>query len=107
MKKTIQICPKCKAPLKFRDWSKRYERTSPWQEALADCQNGCGKYGLRYFEGKPTCEPYQVKPAAKKTIRGSYKLQPNRVAAIVALYGSVQNYLDKGVLVGMPLQSIS
>lgn len=31
----------------------------------------------------------------------------SREAAIVSLYGSVQNYLDNGVLVGMPLQDNS
>lgn len=107
MDKTLQPCPLCESPLKFRRWGNRFPKGYIWREALADCERGCGKFGIRYFDGKPTCEPYQVKPAARKTSRGSWKLPPDRVAAIVALYGSVQKYLDNGVLVGMPLQSKS
>lgn len=105
MSKPVLPCPNCGTPLVFREWSKRWGKQSLWREALADCKTpGCGKWAVRYFDGKQTCEPYQVKPPAKKTKRGSWKLEPCREAAIIAVYGSVQIYLDTGILVGMPLQ---
>mgnify|MGYP001491093346 CR=1 FL=1 len=104
MRKTTQLCPKCHKPLIFRDWSKRYPKGSRYREALADCHYGCGKFGLRFFDGVPTCEPYQVKPPAKKTETGSYKLTKERKAAICALYGSPQRLLDTIPLVGITVQ---
>ena len=99
MSKPIIPCPKCSAPLKFRKWSGRVG------EALADCLQCCEKWQVRLYKGIPTCKPYQVKPVAKKTKRGSYKVEPGRKAQIEAIYGSIQKYIDSGILVGMPLQS--
>jgi hypothetical protein len=62
------------------------------------------KWQARFWKGQPTCDPYQVKHPAKKTERGSWRLPPERVAAMCAMYGSVQEYLDKSVLVCMSLQ---
>lgn len=98
MSKVVIPCPKCNSPLSFRQWSKRNG------EALAFC-NTCGeKWQVRMDKNLPTCEPYQVKQPAKKTARGSYKLEEERMAAIKAIYGSVQNFLDTCPLVSMPLQ---
>lgn len=94
MEKTVQTCPRCSQPLSFREWSNRYEKGYIWQEALADCQYGCGKFGLRYFDGKPHSEVYQVKGPAQKTAHGSYRLNPEYKDAICAMYGSVQSALD-------------
>lgn len=105
MAKQIIPCPKCRQPLTFRGWSNRYPRGYERREALAHCPTGCGKYAIRYFKGIPASEPYQVKPPAKKTARGSYKTTPQRKAAIEAIFGSIQEFIDKGILVGMPLQS--
>lgn len=97
------ICPKCQCPLKFRRWSNRLPVRS---EALAVC-SGCGElWQLRYFEGKPTSEPYQVKTKAEKTQRGSWRSTPEREAAIVSMYGSLQNFIDTAPLVCMSLQYI-
>lgn len=93
-------CPRCGQPLKFRRWSRRKPAKS---EALADCQL-CGKVQARFFQGKQTSEPYQVRPKGKSN-RGSYRLSSKRKAAIVAIWGSVQNYLDHSVIqVGMTQQ---
>lgn len=92
------VCGICAAPLKFRRWSKRQG------EALADCPRGCGKWQIRYFDGKPSSEPYQVKPKAQKLKRGSWRLSEGRAAAIAAVYGSVQAFLDDAPLVCMSLQ---
>lgn len=102
--KAVQACPHCSTPLEFRQWSERYPKGLRWREALAKCPNGCGKFGVRYFDGRPTCKPYQVKKPARKTSRGSWRLQPDRAAAITALYGSVQEFLDNSPLVCMSLQ---
>jgi len=95
MKKTSQPCPKCHNPMSFRRWSNRYPKGYIWQEALADCPSGCGKFGLRYFDGKPHSEVYQVKKPAEKTARGSYRLRQDYNDAICEVYGSVQAALDK------------
>ena len=84
--------PKCKcgSVLKFRSWSRRYP---PKSEALADCP-GCGeKWQLRYWQGQPTSEPYQTR-RTEKPCRGSYRISVTRRAAIVACWGSVQEFLD-------------
>lgn len=81
---------KCGAPLVFRRWSRRLPAKS---EALAECPQGCGMWQIRYYEGKPTSEPYQVRVREKKHA-GSYRLSSSRKAAIVALWGSVQKFLD-------------
>ncbi len=94
MEKTVQTCPRCSQPLNFREWSGRYEKGYIWQEALADCPQGCGKFGLRYFGGKPHSEVYQVSKPAEKTVSGSYRLKPEHKDAICAVYGSVQSALD-------------
>lgn len=99
MSKIIILCPKCNTPLKFRKWSKRDG------EALADCTKCNEKWQVRLYKGIPTCRPYQVRPPAKKIARGSYKVEPGRKAQIEAIYGSIQSYIDTGILVGMPLQS--
>ena len=54
---------------------------------------------IRYYQGKPTSEPYQVRQAAKKTRSGSYRTYPEREAAIIALWGSVQHFIDSAPLV--------
>lgn len=95
VKRTVQLCPKCHCPLRFRKWSGRYPKGYIWQEALADCESGCGKFGLRYFDGKPHSRIYQVKKPAEKTCRGSYRLLPEHFKAICERYGSVQVALDK------------
>lgn len=94
-------CLKCQTTLTFRRWSNRLPKKT---EALADCKQCGEKYQIRYWNGHRTSEPYQVKTTAKKTCRGSYKVHPDRKAAIVALYGSVQNFLDTCPLVSMSLQ---
>jgi len=88
------VCPKCETPLKFRRWSKRYPAKS---EALAECTNGHGYFQVRYWNGRQTSEPYQV-ATKEKDVSGSYRLKRERKAAIVAQWGSVQNYLDFGSL---------
>jgi len=98
MTKPIIPCPKCNTPLVFRRWSKRDG------EALADCVPCSEKWQVRLFSGSPTCEPYQVKRPAAKTERGSWRLPPERAAAICAVYGSVQKFLDTQPLVCMSLQ---
>lgn len=94
MNKTIQACPKCNNKLVFSRWSNRYPNGYIWQEALAVCPSGCGKFGLRYFDGKPNSLVYQVKKPAEKLARGSYRLLPEHFAAICEVYGSVQRALD-------------
>lgn len=95
-------CPKCKSPLKFRRWSDRRPAKS---EALADCTGCSEKWQIRYWNGKPSSEPYQVSAKLAKSRRGSWRLSGSREAAIIALWGSVQNYLDNSSLVSMSLQS--
>lgn len=95
------ICTVCGALLKFVRWSKRYPEKS---EALAVCPAGCGKFQIRYCKGKPTTEPYQVRKC-EKNCRGSYRLSEKRQIKIIALWGSVQNYLDNSVVqIGMTQQ---
>ena len=91
MNKTVQKCPHCISPLKFRGWSNRKPLKS---EALAECPNGCGKFGLRYFDGRPTSAPYQVRGRARKTKSCSARTEPERYAAIVALWGGFQAFVD-------------
>lgn len=94
-------CNKCGCDLIFRRWSNRRPVKT---EALAVC-SVCGElWQIRYFDGKPTSDPYQVKSKSEKTKRGSWRLSPEREAAIVAMYGSVQRYLDQSPLVCMSLQ---
>ena len=94
---------KCGNALNFREWSKRLP---PKSEALADCP-ACGeKWQIRYWNGLPTSEPYQVKSRARKTERGSWRLSEQRKAAITAIYGGVQEFLDNAPLVCMPVQLI-
>jgi RNase P subunit RPR2 len=93
-------CPVCDQPLKFRKWSERQPAKS---EALATCPVCGQKYQVRYFEKRPTSAPYQVKPL-HKAARGSYRLTREREAAIRALWGSVQEFLDHAPLVGMTRQ---
>lgn len=88
-------CPKCETPLKFRAWSNRYPKASRWREALAMCENGCGKWAVRYFDGQRTCEPYQVRAKARKTKTCTARTDPQRYAAIIALWGSFQNFVDQ------------
>lgn len=105
MVKRVVLCPQCKNPLKFRGWSKRYPKRSRWQEALAFCPAGCGKFAQRYFDGEPTCEPYQVRAKGRKTRQCSAKTDPDRYAAIVALWGSFQNFVDQvNILPGVTQQ---
>ena len=93
-------CPKCHGRLKFREWSKRLPAKS---EALAVCV-GCGeKWQVRYWNGKPTSLPYQV-GRCRKPVRGSYRITRERVAAIAAMWGSVQEFLDYAPLVCMSVQ---
>lgn len=96
------FCPDCNQPLKFSRWSKRLPAKS---EALAICPAGCGKFQVRYFQGQPTSEPYQVR-RTQKPCRGSYRITAKRRAAIVAVWGSVQNFLDYApvVLISMSKQ---
>ena len=87
-------CPKCNTPLKFRKWSNRYPINFRWREALAECSNGCGKFGVRFFNKHPTCDPYQVRESAKKTKSCSARTDPERYAEIIALWGSFQAFVD-------------
>lgn len=82
----------------------RYGRGSRWREALAECPRGCGMWQVRYFDGLPTSEPYQVRVKAQKAARGSWRLSNRRLAAINAVYGSVQMFLDSAPLVCMSMQ---
>ena len=91
---TAPVCGVCGSALKFRRWSRRYAKESRLREALADCPAGCGKWGLRYFDGKPTCDPYQVRAKGDKVARGSYRLRAARLDEIVQAWGSVQEFLD-------------
>lgn len=93
------VCPKCNNFLKFREWS---DRLPPKSEALAECLHGHGFWQIRYFQGQPTSEPYQVRKPAEKTVHGGYRIKPARAAAIVAAFGSVQEYLDYGPLFSLP-----
>jgi len=97
------VCGICNSTLKFRRWSDRLPKFS---EALADCPNGCGCWQVRYFNGRQSSEPYQIKPKAQKQKRGSWRLSDNRAAAIAAMYGSVQAFLDDAPLVCMSMQLI-
>ena len=97
-------CKDCGADLVFRAWSDRLPAKS---EALAECSECGAKWQIRYGEGKPTSSPYRVRGRAEKTKRGSYLLPPIREAAIKAMYGSVQEFLDRAPLVCMSLQSKS
>lgn len=97
------ICGTCGAPLKFRRWSKRLPMHS---EALADCPRGCGCWQIRYWNRRASSDPYQVKSTAQKKKRGSWRLSESRAAAISAMYGSVQEFLDRAPLVCMSLQLI-
>jgi hypothetical protein len=94
-------CGHCNTPLEFRRWSNRLPKFS---EALADCPGGCGCWQIRYFDGKQASEPYQVKRKSKKAKRGSWRLSDERKAAIVSIYGSVQEFLDHAPLVCMSQQ---
>ncbi len=95
------VCGKCEGALKFRGWSKRLPKKS---EALAVCVS-CGElWQIRYFEGRQVSEPYQVKPKARKTKRGSHRLEQERKAAIESMWGSVQYFLDYAPLVCMTVQ---
>lgn len=105
MIKQTQPCPKCHKPLIFCRWSDRYPKGYIWQEALAECLSGCGKFGLRYFNGKPHSNVYQVRKPAEKTAHGSYRLLPEYESAICEVYGSVQAALDKLGQVCMTQQS--
>ena len=94
-------CGNCGSVLKFRRWSDRLPVKS---EALAIC-TGCGElWQIRYFQGKQTSEPYQVKSKARKTEPINGRAEPNRKAAIIAIYGSIQNFIDTAPLVCIALQ---
>ena len=95
------VCGICQTPLTFRGWSNRLPKHS---EALAECSNCGGRWQIRYFNGLQSSEPYQCKNNAQKTKRGSWRLSEGRKAAISALYGSVQEFLDEAPLVCMSLQ---
>lgn len=95
------VCGKCESALKFRGWSKRLPKKS---EALAVCTS-CGElWQIRYFDGRQCSEPYQVKPKARKTVRGSYRMEPERQAEIESVWGSVQYYLNYAPLVCVSMQ---
>lgn len=93
-KETI-ACPNCKTALTFREWSRRYAKGSRWREALALCESGCGKWAVRYFDGARTCEPYQVRAKGRKTKTCTARTNPERYAAIIALWGSFQAFVDQ------------
>lgn len=98
------VCGKCEGALKFRRWSDRKPAKS---EALAVC-TVCGElWQIRYFCGRQCSEPYQVKQKARKIKRGSYRAEESREAAIVAMWGSVQYFIDHAPLVCMSLQDKS
>jgi len=92
------VC-RCGAALVFRGWSKRRPAKS---EALAECPQGCGMWQIRYYQGKPTSEPYQVRGKGQRKRAGSYRLAESRRAAIVAQWGSVQNFLDCAPVISLP-----
>lgn len=94
------LCGKCETALVFRGWSDRLPRHT---EALADCP-ACGeKWQIRYFNGRQSSAPYQVKPKAEKTESVSARSTKERKAAIIAVYGSVQKFYDTAPLVSIPL----
>lgn len=100
-KKEIINCEKCGGILKFREWSDRLPKQS---EALAVC-DGCGQlWQIRYYKGVRTSDPYQVRQPGQKLERGSYRVKRGRKAAIEAMYGSVQFFIDYSPLVCMSLQ---
>ena len=75
------------------------------REALADCPAECGKFAQRYFNGEPTSEPYQIRARARKTKQCSAKAEPERYAAIIALWGSFQSFVDNvNILPGITQQ---
>jgi hypothetical protein len=98
MNKTVQLCQICGQPLKFRDWSKRYPKKCRDAEALAECPSGCGKFQVRYFDGVPTSEPYQVRTKAIKTKSVSARIEQSRYDEIIARYGSFQKFVDSADL---------
>lgn len=101
MAQTKIDCPDCNNPLKFRRWSDRKPAKS---EALADCLQCGTKWQIRFWHGQQTSEPYQVRKT-EKPCRVSGRLSENRKAEIVAIWGSVQNYLDHSVIqIGMTQQ---
>ena len=100
---TVKIfCPNCGAPLLFRGWSKRYP---PKSEALADCPGTCGKWQIRFFDGRQTSEPYQIRTGNKTEVIGG-RITKERKAAIVAIYGSIQNFMDSSKLICITQQYI-
>jgi len=89
-------CPNCSVKLIFRRWSDRLPRKS---EALAECPVCEEKWQVRYFDGKPSSKPYQVRKSAEpKKNKGSYRIKKSRRMAIEAIWGSVQKYLDHSVI---------
>lgn len=88
----MPACQICNAPLKFRRWSKRKG------EALADCPNGCGKWQVRYDGKRQQSEPYQVRRRANKPVTKSARMSEERIAAIEAIFGSFQNFVDSASL---------
>lgn len=98
------MCNKCGHGLTFRKWSNRKPHKS---EALALCEN-CGElWQIRYWKGIPTSDPYQVKPRSLKTVSINGRTSPQRKASIIAIYGSVQKFIDEAPLVCIALQSKS
>lgn len=97
--------PKCKNghELTFRRWGRRCDKS----EALADCLICNERYQIRFWRGRQTSEPYQVKSKALKTESINGRAEPNRKAAIIAIYGSVQHFIDTVPLVCIALQSKS
>ena len=94
-------CPTCDTPLVFRSWSHRRPAKS---EALAECPGCGGKWQIRYWQGRPTSEPYQVRQKAVKTAAVNGRTTQERKAAIIAVYGSVQKFIDTAPLVCIALQ---
>jgi len=89
-------CPKCHTQITFRAWSKRLP---PKSEALGDCRN-CGKVQVRFWNGKQASEPYQCR-TGDKTESMSARATEKRKAAIIAIYGSFQNFVDTVPLISI------
>jgi hypothetical protein len=90
------VCANCGMRLAFRRWSNRLPKYS---EALADCPVCGGRWQVRYFGGVQSSEPYQVRGTARKKCAGSYRVTPERMAMIMSVWGSVQEFLDNAPVV--------
>ena len=75
-------------------------------EALADCPNGCGKWQVRYDGKRQQSDPYQVRSKASKPVTKSARMSQEGIAAIEAMFGSFQAFVDNVSLLCITRQYI-